>query len=305
MSRRLHLSVALDVAPDDDSASRWAELARLAEQGTLDFVTAADTAPLTGIAPVTSRVGLVPAVSAVSAVSAGRAGPPRAAAVLAGLDSASGGRAGWLVDMPADEADSGRRYLTSGPDRWAAAAGTVAAAARLWDGRDTASPAPRPPQGRLPVAVALDVHDTDGQWELAASHADLVLLDADGPATARLARAALRRRVTEAGRDPEGLRVLLRLAVGLGGRGERLPPAEARFTGTGADLAGLLADWRAAGGVDGFHLLPASAPADLAAVVHDAVPVLRERGLLRTAYTGRTLREHLGLPAPRPARSGH
>ncbi|MEU4654067.1 LLM class flavin-dependent oxidoreductase [Streptomyces sp. NPDC023723] len=299
MPRRLHLSVALDVAPDDDSASRWAALTRLAEQGTLDFVTAADATALTGVAPVTSRVGLVPAVPA------DRADPPRAAAVLAGLDSASGGRAGWLVDVPAGGTDSGRRDPTSGPDRWAGAADTVAAAVRLWDGRDTAATAPRPPQGRPPVAVALDVHDTDGQWELAALHAELVLLDADGPATARLARAALRRRVTEAGRDPDGLRVLLRLAVGLGGTGDRLPPAEARFTGTAADLAGLLADWRAAGGVDGFHLLPASAPADLAAVVHDAVPVLRERGLLRTAYTGGTLREHLGLRTPRPARTGH
>ncbi|MFF3499925.1 FMNH2-dependent monooxygenase [Streptomyces sp. NPDC003247] len=167
------------------------------------------------------------------------------------------------------------------------------------------STVPRPPQGRPPVVVALDVHDADGQWELAARHADVVLLDADGPAAARLARAALLRRAAEAGRGPDALRVLVRVAVGLGGTGTcALPPAEARFTGAAAELAALLADWHAAGGVDGFHLLPASAGADLPAVVHELVPWLRERGLFRAGYDGRTLRDHLGLPRPagRPAR---
>ncbi|EFE80419.1 predicted protein [Streptomyces albidoflavus] len=30
------------------------------------------------------------------------------------------------------------------------------------------------------------------------------------------------------------------------------------------------------------------------------VPILQERGAFRTEYTGTTLRDHLGLPAPRP-----
>ncbi|MFD0503934.1 LLM class flavin-dependent oxidoreductase [Streptomyces chiangmaiensis] len=162
---------------------------------------------------------------------------------------------------------------------------------------------PRPPQGRPPLAVALDVHDSDGQWELAAGHADVVLLDVDQPATVRLARAALLHRTEEAGRDPDALRVLVRVAVDLsGGAGpgpHSLPPADTvRFTGTAADLAGLLADWHAAAGTDGFHLLPASAPADLPAVVHELLPPLRKRGIFRTDYTGRTLRDHLGLPRP-------
>ncbi|MFF3517695.1 hypothetical protein [Streptomyces sp. NPDC002573] len=75
------------------------------------------------------------------------------------------------------------------------------------------------------------------------------------------------------------------------------PPPEPRITGAAADLAGLLADWHEATGV-GFHLLPTSAPADLPAVVQDLVPGLRERGLFRADYTGRTLRDHLGLPHP-------
>ncbi|MGV9455008.1 hypothetical protein [Streptomyces sp. NPDC003635] len=33
-------------------------------------------------------------------------------------------------------------------------------------------------------------------------------------------------------------------------------------------------------------------------MVHDVVPALRERALFRTHYTGRTLRDHLGLSHP-------
>jgi hypothetical protein len=36
----------------------------------------------------------------------------------------------------------------------------------------------------------------------------------------------------------------------------------------------------------------------LEAFVDHVVPVLRRRGLFRTEYTGRTLRDHYGLPRP-------
>jgi alkanesulfonate monooxygenase SsuD/methylene tetrahydromethanopterin reductase-like flavin-dependent oxidoreductase (luciferase family) len=51
---------------------------------------------------------------------------------------------------------------------------------------------------------------------------------------------------------------------------------------------------------DGFVLRPdpAEGGAGLDAFVAEVVPLLRERGSLRTAYTGTTLREHLGLPRP-------
>ncbi|MGP4004943.1 LLM class flavin-dependent oxidoreductase [Streptomyces sp. 4N124] len=288
MPPQLHLSVALD-AVDDPSAAHWAQLVGLAEQGALDFVTVGESrtpppddsadrldavAVLTRVAPLTNRIGLVPTVTTTHA-------EPfhTTTTALAGLDDVSEGRVGWLVDVSSSEAG---------------AAGATEVSVQ------SPSTFPYPPQGRPPVAVALDVHDSDGQWELAASHADVVLLDADQPSTAWLAREALLRHVAEAGRDPEALRVLVRVAVDLGGGTGpgALPPAELRFTGAAADLAGLLADWHAATGVDGFHLLPTSAPADLPALVHDLVPALRERRLFRADYTGRTLRDHLGLPRP-------
>lgn len=303
------LDDSLAPAPDDSA-------------GRLDAVAVA-----AHIAPLTSSIGLVPAVTTTHTE------PFHSATALATLDFVSEGRAGWLVDVSRTGAEAravGRRPLVPVPELWAEAADAAEVAARLWDSweddaeiRDAAagrfidrdrlhyvdfegphfsvrgpSLVPRPPQGRPPVAVALDVHDSDGQWKLAAAHADVVLLDADEPPTARLARAALLKRAEQTGRDPDDVRVLIRVAVGPRG-GQALPPSDTlRFTGTATDLGALLADWHAAAGTDGFHLLPTSAPAELPAVVHDLVPALRDRGLFRTAYTGRTLRDHLGLPRP-------
>ena len=51
-------------------------------------------------------------------------------------------------------------------------------------------------------------------------------------------------------------------------------------------------------GVDGFNIVPQLLPGSIEDIVDRLVPELQERGLYRTAYTGRTLREHLELPAP-------
>ncbi|MGW6919444.1 LLM class flavin-dependent oxidoreductase [Kitasatospora sp. NPDC054939] len=69
------------------------------------------------------------------------------------------------------------------------------------------------------------------------------------------------------------------------------------FTGTPAELADLLLDWREAG-LDGFRLRPGSLPHDLRAVTTGLVPELQRRGAFRTAYRSDTLRGHLGLPRP-------
>lgn len=64
-------------------------------------------------------------------------------------------------------------------------------------------------------------------------------------------------------------------------------------------VADALAEWFEAGACDGFNVMPPTFPRDLRAICDLLVPELRRRGLMRTAYEGRTLREHLGLPVPR------
>ncbi|MCB5909867.1 NtaA/DmoA family FMN-dependent monooxygenase [Streptomyces pinistramenti] len=56
---------------------------------------------------------------------------------------------------------------------------------------------------------------------------------------------------------------------------------------------------------DGFILVPHLTPGGLDPFVDRVVPLLQERGVFRTEYTGTTLRSHLGLPDPaRPVGKG-
>ncbi|MET7614082.1 LLM class flavin-dependent oxidoreductase [Streptomyces seoulensis] len=252
----------------------------------------------------TNHIGLIPTVTTTHTE------PFHTSSALATLDFVSEGRAGWLVDVSTTGEAAravGRRAPAPAPELWAEAADAAEVAARLWDSweddaeiRDAEtgrfidrdklhyidfegphfsvrgpSIVPRPPQGRPPIAVALDAQQRDARWELAAHHAEIVLLDADSPAAAREARAELLRR---AGRDD--LRVLIRVTESP----DRLPE--------------LLADWHAEAGTDGFHLVTTDPTEELPAVIHDVVPALRARGLFRATHTGRTLRDHLGLTRP-------
>jgi N-acetyl-S-(2-succino)cysteine monooxygenase len=85
------------------------------------------------------------------------------------------------------------------------------------------------------------------------------------------------------------LQLLRRLG---GGRGHRV------FAGTPEQVADQLEAWYRGVAADGFNIMPPHLPGGLVDFVDQVVPVLRRRGLFRTGYTGRTLREHYGLPRP-------
>jgi FMN-dependent oxidoreductase (nitrilotriacetate monooxygenase family) len=57
-------------------------------------------------------------------------------------------------------------------------------------------------------------------------------------------------------------------------------------------------EWFRTDGCDGFNLMPPFLPGGLDDFVELVLPELRKRGLFRTEYEGRTLREHLGLKRP-------
>ncbi|WBP88664.1 LLM class flavin-dependent oxidoreductase [Kitasatospora cathayae] len=333
MPRQLHLSAAIDAAidaapdrPGRFDAGHYAALARLAERAGLDFVTLDDSftaepsrpdalATLARIAPLTSRIGLVPTVTTTHTE------PFHTSISVNTLDWVSEGRAGWLVGVSTTEAEAkafGRRPVAAEDELWAEAADAAEVAARLWDSweddaeiRDTAtgrfidrdklhhidfegrhfsvrgpSITPRPPQGRpvvtVPVAAADLAQDASpgGRARVATAirYADVVLLDAPDGATRLTSATDLRLR------SGEQLRVLARLDAALPDRAaEHRLLAELTATGTG---------------VDGFHLVPAEPERDLAALAERIAPALRDAGLLRTGYPGRTLRDHLGLARP-------
>jgi hypothetical protein len=57
-------------------------------------------------------------------------------------------------------------------------------------------------------------------------------------------------------------------------------------------------EWFTAGAADGFMLQFHIMPRGLDLFVDRVVPELQRRGLMRNAYTGTTLRDHLGLRRP-------
>ncbi len=70
------------------------------------------------------------------------------------------------------------------------------------------------------------------------------------------------------------------------------------FVGTPESIADAMEEWLMTEGSDGFNVMFPYLPAGLDDMVDRVVPALQRRGLFRTAYEGKTLRENLGLPRP-------
>jgi alkanesulfonate monooxygenase len=68
--------------------------------------------------------------------------------------------------------------------------------------------------------------------------------------------------------------------------------------GTPRMIADQMEEWLTTNASDGFNVMFPYLPGGLDDFVDKVVPELQRRGLLRTEYEGRTLRENLGLPRP-------
>ncbi|EDY47435.1 FMNH2-utilizing oxygenase [Streptomyces clavuligerus] len=168
---------------------------------------------------------------------------------------------------------------------------------------------PRPPQGQ-PV-ISLLAH-RDVPYSLVGRTADIACVTPHDTGQVRAAVAEIRAAQAAAGRADERLPVLGDLVVFLdddhaaatdrrarldGLAGHPWTSDAAIFTGTPADLADLLLEWRPSG-LGGFRLRPGVLGHDLEQITRGLVPELQRRGAFRHAYAADTLRGHLGLPRP-------
>jgi FMN-dependent oxidoreductase (nitrilotriacetate monooxygenase family) len=78
----------------------------------------------------------------------------------------------------------------------------------------------------------------------------------------------------------------------------RFTTRRSAFVGAPLTVAAEIERWFNAGAIDGV-ILHSPNPDDFNRFINDVVPILQARGLFRTEYSGRTLREHLGLRFPR------
>lgn len=76
------------------------------------------------------------------------------------------------------------------------------------------------------------------------------------------------------------------------------PTAHRQLVGAPEQIADSIQHWFEGGAADGFNLNFDVFPDGLALFVEHVIPILRRRGLFRTAYDGTTLRDHLGLSRP-------
>src|SRR3954451_21110057 len=68
--------------------------------------------------------------------------------------------------------------------------------------------------------------------------------------------------------------------------------------GTPKQVVDHMEQWFVEEAADGFNIMPPYLPGSLNDFVELVIPELQRRGLFRTEYTGRTLRDNLGLPRP-------
>ena len=326
VARAEHAGV--DVVAVDD---RWGEVdARGAVRARLDAVLVAAR-----VAPATTRVALLPTVPVTHTE------PFHVSKNIATLDLVSGGRGGWrpTVAMTQAEADLvGRKAAAPADELVAEAVDVVEVVRRLWDSweddavvRDRTtgryvdrerlhtidfvgehfsvrgpSITPRPPQGQPVVAVGVR-SQRDPFAELAARHADLVLVGAPSLDEALLARRCVLRSAAAHGRSREEIRALVVVDVLLAddratARREREQlDAIARAAPEGIDLVGeagdalSLVDGIRAVGFDGVLFRPARLPEDLDRLAADVLPRLRAEPAESTPCT---FRARLGLPRP-------
>lgn len=124
--------------------------------------------------------------------------------------------------------------------------------------------------------------------------ADMSKYPMDGPipdvATPDSSHAFTRALLAKAKRENMSLRDLYNLTAAA--RGHWV------LCGSVQTVADTLEKWFVEGAADGFNIMPPYFPGAFDDFVDSVVPEMQRRGLYRKAYTGKTLRDHLGLPRP-------
>ncbi|WP_031464369.1 LLM class flavin-dependent oxidoreductase [Sciscionella sediminilitoris] len=276
------------------------------------------------VAPLTRNIGIVPTAVVTHTE------PFHLSKAIATLDYVSGGRAGIQVQISAGTEEAalfGRRAGTESTARLLAeAADYVEVVRRLWDSWEDGAEIRDAATGRFIDRDRLHYIDFTGEWfsvrgpsitprppqgqPLVASRTGSLGAATDLAFLTPADRAEAEQWIAGLGAERPA-HVFADLLVFLDEDAETARERRSRldalagpahteaatFTGTPAELAGLLLDWRTAG-LSGFRLLPASIPHDLHRITRELVPELQRRGAFRTAYEASTLRGLLGLSRP-------
>ncbi|TGS10407.1 LLM class flavin-dependent oxidoreductase [Mesorhizobium sp. M2E.F.Ca.ET.209.01.1.1] len=261
------------------------------------------TTLLAALATVTNRIGLVAGASTLAHQ------PYNLARRFASLDVISHGRVGWnatLRQNPCEAANFSRPEGFFDEDFRRRAEEYIGIVQGLWRGWDADALLFDKASGRFhdpdrmhfldhkgeffsvrgPLNVARSPQDTpvllmsglnETDRDFASRVADVILIEQQSVEAANAATADLRRRALAADRKPEGVKVLLTVAI------ESKPPIDR--------LRNLLGS----SGCDGFNFVLPAHVAALQNFTDRVLPELQPRDLASRTRQGTTLRAHLGL----------
>jgi FMN-dependent oxidoreductase (nitrilotriacetate monooxygenase family) len=144
-------------------------------------------------------------------------------------------------------------------------------------------------QDLIPPAVGLRMLSHYMGYDLTGYPEDEPLPELGGRPAGRTTRADLLAGIAK--RENLTLRQLYKRVAGARGHFQ--------IVGTSGSIVDTMQEWVETGAADGFNVMPSTFPEGLTDFVEMVMPELRRRGLFRKAYQGATLRDHLGLAAPR------
>ena len=291
---------------------------------------------LSALSMATSRIGLA------ATIATSYADPFTVARQMASLDKISNGRAAWnaITSNPGGLANYSRRHLSKG-DLYPMNKEFIEIVEGLWDSyeddafiRDKESGIffnprkmhplnyrgkyfsvdgplniSRSPQGR-PVIFQAGTSETF--MDIAAKHAEGVLINGDDLHYAKQFSEELRRRVALARRSPEDILMMPTQHI-IVGRTEmeanekyqelkRLSPPgyftpKPPFFGSAETVADMIDHWHQMGAMD-LLLLRQEHPSGIDDFIELVVPILQDKGIFRREYESSTLRGNLGLSYP-------
>src|SRR6266704_2721785 len=308
----------------------YQDLAQRAEKGLFDSIFLADqlalgddasqaartwlepVTVLAAVAAVTSRIGLIATASTTYTE------PFNLARQFGSLDHISNGRVGWNIVtswLATAAANYGGAGQVSHADRYARGEEFMAVVKALWaaEGRrpdqvlilpglspmiaSTEAEAQRltretnelsdPEVGRKRLSGRFGGHD----FSHLPLDRPLTPDDFPDPGSVQAARSRAEVILGLVRRERPTLRQLLANLAGARGH--------FTFAGTPEQVADIIQDWFTDGAADGFNIMPPILPAMLDVFSAEVIPILQRRGLFRTAYEGKTLREHYGLSWPK------
>jgi alkanesulfonate monooxygenase len=221
---------------------------------------------------------------------------------------------GWPVIIQAGASEAGRQLAAKTAEVVFAAGGSLEAAKAFYaDVKGRMRKLGRDPDGMkiLPGAFVV-VGDSLEEAKAKRAHLDSLVhydsgiaslngmlgydvsgFDPDGPLPeipeTNASQSARERVIALAQRDGLTIRQLASRAGSYGG---------AAFMGTPQSIADEMEQWLYEEGSDGFNVMFPYLPDGLDDFVDKVVPELQRRGIFRTEYEGKTLRENLGLPRP-------